>query len=82
MNDFLNKLGAAARPAAGPLNPELNVVAQEKKVRAQYLALGKLYYNYVSSGLVPEGEAFDEKMAVVAEELKRIKELRAQKTVE
>ena len=82
MNDFLNKLGAAARHAAGTVNTELNIVVHEQKVREQYLALGTLYYNYVSSGLVPEGEAFDEKMAVVAEELKRIKELRAQKTVE
>ena len=43
MNDFLNKLGAAARHAAGTVNTELNIVVHEQKVREQYLALGKLY---------------------------------------
>ena len=82
MNDLLNKLGAAARHAAGTVSTELNIVTHEQKVKEQYQALGKLYYNYVSSGLVPEGAVFDEKMAAVTEELKRIKELRAQKSVE
>lgn len=82
MNDFLNKLGAVARHAANNVGTELNIAAHEQRLREAYQALGKLYYNYVSSGLLPEGDAFDEKMAVVAEELKRIKELRSQKAAE
>ena len=82
MNDFLNKLGAVTRHAANTVGTELNIVAHEQRAREAYQALGKLYYNYVSSGLVPEGDAFDEKMAVIAEELKRIKELRSQKAAD
>ena len=82
MNDIFEKLGAAARHAAGAVGTELNIAVQEQKVREQYQALGKLYYQYVSSGLLPEGQIFDEKMTAVAEGLKRIAELKAQKTVE
>lgn len=82
MNDILNKLGAAARSAAYAAGTELNIVAHEQRLREHYQALGKLYYNYVSSGLLPEGEAFDEKVAAVQEELNRIRELRNQKHVD
>lgn len=82
MNDFLNKLGAVTRHAANTVSTDLNIVAHEQRAKEAYQALGKLYYNYVSSGLAPEGEAFDEKMEKIAEELKRIKELRSQKTAE
>jgi hypothetical protein len=82
MNDFLNKLGAVTRHAANAVGTELNIVAHEQRVREAYQALGKLYYNYVSSGVLPEGDAFDEKVAVITEELKRIKELRDQKAAD
>ena len=82
MSDFLNKLGDVTRHAANKVGTELNIVAHEQRAREAYQALGKLYYNYVSSGLEPEGDAFDEKMAVIAEELKRIKELRSQKAAD
>ena len=82
MNDFLNKLEAVTRHAANRVGTEVNIVAHEQRVREAYQALGKLYYNYVSSGLTPEGDAFDEKMAVIEGELKRIKELRSQRSAE
>ena len=82
MNDLLNKLGAVTRRAADAVGTELNIVAHEQRVREAYQALGKLYYHHVSSGCLPEGDAFDEKMAVIAEELKRIKELRSHKTAD
>ena len=82
MSDFLNKLGDVTRHAANKVGTELNIVAHEQRVREAYQALGKLYYNYVSSGVLPEGDAFDEKVAVITEELKRIKELRDQKAAD
>ena len=80
MSDFLNKLGDVTRHAANKVGTELNIVAHEQRAREAYQALGRLYYNYVSSGLAPEGEVFDEKMEKIAGELKRIKELRSQKS--
>ena len=82
MNEFVSKLGAVTRHAANKVGTELNIVAHEQRAKEAYQALGKLYYNYVSSGLQPEGQAFDEKMEVIAEELKRIKELRSQKSAD
>ena len=79
MNDLLNKLGAVARHAANTVSTDVNIAVHEQRLRETYRDLGKLYYNYVSSGLAPEGAAFEEKMAVIAEELKKIKELRSQK---
>lgn len=81
MSEFFDKLGAAARRAADTVSTDLNIVAHEQKVREGYQALGKLYYQYVSSGLMPEGQEFDEKMAIVAGELERIAQLKAHKTV-
>ena len=80
MNEFLNKVGAAARTAADAVGTELNIASHEQRVRNAYRDLGKLYYNYVSSGMQPEGDGFDEKMAVIEAELKKIKELRAQRS--
>ena len=82
MNDFLSKMGAVARHTANTVSTDLSIAAHEQRAKEAYQALGKLYYNYVSSGLEPEGDAFDEKMAVIAEELKRIKELRSQKAAD
>lgn len=82
MNDFLNKLGAVAKNVANAAGTELNIAVHEQRLRENYQALGKLYYHYVSSGLLPEGEAFDEKMAAVTAELNQIRELRSQKAAE
>ena len=81
MSDFFDKLGAAARHEADTVSTDLNIVAHEQRVREGYQALGKLYYQYVSSGIVPEGTEFDEKVAVVAAELERIAQLKAHKEV-
>lgn len=80
MNDFLSKMGAVARHTANTVSTDLSIAAHEQRAREAYQALGKLYYNYVSSGLAPEGKVFDEKMEKIAGELKRIKELRSQKS--
>ena len=82
MSEFLNKLESVARHAANRVGTEVNIVTHEQRAREAYQALGKLYYNYVSSGLAPEGDAFDEKMAVIAKELKQIRELRSQRSAE
>ena len=81
MSDFFHKLGAAARHAADTVSTDLNIVAHEQRVREGYQALGKLYYQYVSSGMVPEGREFDEKLASAAAELERISQLKAHKEV-
>lgn len=81
MNDFFDKLGAVARHAANTVSTDLSIAAHEQKVREGYQALGKLYYQYVSSGAMPEGTEFDEKVAVVAGELERIAELKAHRHV-
>ena len=80
MNEFLNQVGAAARTVADAVGTELNIASHEQRVRDAYKDLGKLYYHYVSSGMKPEGDAFDEKMAAIAAELKKIKQLRAQRS--
>lgn len=81
MNDFFDTLGAAARRAADSVCTEVSIAAHEQKVKEGYQALGKLYYRYVSSGMMPEGSEFDGIMARVAEELAEIDRLRKQRDV-
>ena len=44
MDDLFNKLGAAAKRAASSVATEVNVAAEEQKIREYYQSLGKLYY--------------------------------------
>ena len=44
MNDFFDKLSAAARRTADTVSAEFNVAAEEQKIRESYQALGKLYF--------------------------------------
>lgn len=57
MHDFFDKLGAAAKRAASTVASEVNVAAEEQKVKECYLALGKLYYQAVKEGMEPAGAA-------------------------
>lgn len=81
MSDFFDKLGAAARRAADNINTDLTIAAQEQKVKEAYQALGKLYYQHVSTGLVAEGDAFNQKMKAAEEALARIAQLKEHRDV-
>ena len=81
MNDFFDKLGAVARRTVNNVSADVSILAHEQKLREHYQAIGKLYCQYVSSGMVPEGREFDEKLASAAAELERISQLKAHKEV-
>lgn len=81
MNDFFDKLSAVARRTVNTVSTDVSILAHEQKLREQYQTIGKLYCQYVSSGMVPEGDEFDEKLVAAAAELKRINQLKAHKEV-
>lgn len=81
MNDFFDKLGAAAKRAANTVSTEVSVAAEEQKVREAYQALGKLYFQAKRTGKELTGEQFDEQCAKVEASLKRINELKNNKDV-
>lgn len=81
MNDFLDKLGAAAKRAADSVSTEMNVAAEEQKIRESYQALGKLYYQASRNGAEPSGPDFADHCRRIDAAIKRIKELRDRKDV-
>ena len=81
MNDFLNKLSAAAKRAADTVSTEVSVAAEEQKIREAYQALGKLYYQASRDGKELNGEEFTAQCAKVDEAIARIKELKDRKNV-
>ena len=81
MNDFFDKLGAVAHRTVNNVSTDVSILAHEQKLREHYQAIGKLFCQYVSSGMIPEGDEFEEKLTAVAAELERINELKAHKEV-
>ena len=81
MSDFFDKLSAVARRTVDTVSTDVSIAAHEQRLREHYQAIGKLYCQYVSSGMVPEGHEFDEKLAAAATELERISQLKAHKEV-
>lgn len=81
MNDFFDKLGAAAKRAANTVATEVNVAAEEQKVREAYQALGKLHYQAKRSGRELDGIEFADQIRKVEAALKRINELKNHKDV-
>lgn len=81
MNDFFDKLGAAAKRAADSVGTEVSVAAEEQKIRTAYQALGKLYYKAVREHKDLTGSEFAEQCARVDAALKHIYELRDHKDV-
>lgn len=82
MNDFFDKLGAAAHRIADNVSTEVSIAAQQQKVREAYIALGKLYYQSTQAGYQPQGPAFDEQVRRATGALARIRQLREAKQVE
>ena len=81
MNDFFDKLGAAARRAADSVTTEVNVAAEEQKIKEAYQALGKLYYQADRTGAEPNGPDFADQCRRIDASLKRIKELKDSRNV-
>ena len=81
MNEFLSKLGAAAKRAADTVSTEVSVAAEEQKIREAYQALGKLCYQANKEGKALGGEEFDAQYAKVDAAMARIKELKDRKNV-
>ena len=50
MHDFFDKLGAAAKRAAGNVANEVSVAAEKQKLSDCYKDLGKRYYQAVKNG--------------------------------
>ena len=81
MDDILNKLGAAAKRAAGSVATEVNVAADEQKIKDLYQSLGKLYYQTSRHGGDLNGADFADYMRRIDAVRKHIAELRNRSNV-
>ncbi len=78
MHEFFDKLGAAARRAAGNVANEVNVAAEKQKLSDCYKDLGKLCYQALKRGEKPD---FADEVAKIDATLKRIGELQERRNV-
>lgn len=78
MHDFFDKLGAAAKRAAGNVANEVSVAAEKQKLSDCYKDLGKRYYQAVKNGQTPELTA---EIAKIDEALARIEALKDRRDV-
>ena len=81
MDEFLNKLGAAAKRAAGAVATEVNVAADEQKIKEYYQSLGKLYYQTSRRGGDLNGADFADYCRKIAAVERHIGELRSRRDV-
>lgn len=82
MNELFDKLGAAARRAAGSVSTELSIAAQEQKAQEAYMALGKLCYGAHKNQLAPSEETLQAYYARIDACLERIDQLRRKQSVQ
>ena len=78
MHDFFDKLGAAAKRAAGTVANEVSVAAEKQKLSDCYKDLGKRYYQAVKNGETPDMTA---EIAKIDEALARIDALKDRRDV-
>ena len=78
MHDFFDKLGAAAKRAAGTVANEVSVAAEKQKLSDCYKDLGKRCYQAVKNG---ESLDFDAEIAKIDEALARIEALKDRRDV-
>ena len=78
MHDFFDKLGAAAKRAAGNVANEVSVAAEKQKLSDAYKDLGKRYYQAVKNGEIPELTA---EIGAIDEALARIEALKDRRNV-
>ena len=79
MHEFFDKLGAAAKRAAGNVANEVSVAAEKQKLAEAYQALGKLCYQAMKRD---ESLVCDEQIARIDGLLKRLEELKDRRNVE
>ena len=72
MNDFIDKLGAAAKRAAGTVVNEVSVAAEKQKLSDAYRDLGKRYYQALKRG---ECADLTQEITQIDEILRRIENL-------
>ena len=72
MNDFFDKLGAAAKRAAGTVVNEVSVAAEKQRLSDAYRDLGKRYYQALKRG---ECADLTQEIAQIDEILRRIENL-------
>ena len=78
MHDFFDKLGAAAKRAAGNVANEVNVAAEKQKISDAYRDLGKRYYQAVKKG---EPADLTAEIAAIDAALARIEALKDRRNV-
>ncbi len=78
MHDFFDKLGAAAKRAAGNVANEVSVAAEKQKLSDCYKDLGKRYYQAVKNG---EPADLAAEIARIDEALARIENLKDRRDV-
>ena len=78
MHDFFDKLGAAAKRAAGNVANEVSVAAEKQRLSDAYKDLGKHYYQAVKNGETPDLSA---EIAAIDEALARIEMLKDRRNV-
>lgn len=81
MSDFFDTLGAAAKRAASSVSVEVQIAAEEQKIREAYQALGQLYFKASRTGKPTQGMAFADQCRKVEASLRRINELKRSKNV-
>lgn len=79
MNDFFDRLGNAARHAAGTVAGEVSIAAEKQKLADAYRTLGKLCYEAIKQD---ESLVCDEQIARIDAILARIAELKGRRDVE
>ena len=79
MNEFFDRLGSAARRAAGTVAGEVSIAAEKQKLSDAYRALGKLCYEAIKGD---ESLVCDEQVARIDGILARIADLKARRDVE
>ena len=78
MHDFFDKLGAAAKRAAGNVANEVSVAAEKQRLSDAYKDLGKRYYQALKRGEVADLSA---EVAKIDEALARIDALKDRRDV-
>ena len=76
MNDFFNKLEAAAKRVASNVSSEVSIAAEEQKLRESYQILGKMFYRAKAAGLEPDSPDIAECCKKIAASLERIETLK------
>lgn len=81
MNEFFDRLGAAAKRTANSVATNVNVAAEEQKLREYYQELGKLYFHASRKGEELTGPDFADQCRKIEAGLKRIRDLKSSKDV-